>query len=125
MVYVDPKNLGYKPYWQKWVSGRSSKQEREDLNRLYEKYVPALIDMVVEGIQDGKQGEKLKTIVPLTNLNMVGVGGVGCVCVCMCVCMHMHVCVCAYVCVCVCLANFTSNCIILNVVLVVRLYLVM
>ena len=89
MVYVDPKNLGYKPYWQKWVSGRSSKQEREDLNRLYEKYVPALIDMVVEGIQDGKQGEKLKTIVPLTNLNMVGVGGVGCVCVCMCVCMFV------------------------------------
>lgn len=71
MVYVDPKNLGYKPFWQKWVSARSNKQEREDLNRLYEKYVPSLIDMVVEGIQDGKQGEKLKCIVPLSNLNMV------------------------------------------------------
>ena len=71
MVYVDPKNLGYKPYWQKWLAARSNKQEREDLNRFYEKYVPPLIDMVVEGIQDGKQGEKLKTIVPLTNLNMV------------------------------------------------------
>ncbi|XP_076453104.1 dynein axonemal heavy chain 10-like [Babylonia areolata] len=71
MVYVDPKNLGYKPYWQKWVAARSNKQEREDLNRLYEKYVPLLIDMVVEGIQDGRQGEKMKTIIPLTNLNMV------------------------------------------------------
>ena len=108
MVYVDPKNLGYKPYWQKWVSGRSSKQEREDLNRLYEKYVPALIDMVVEGIQDGKQGEKLKTIVPLTNLNMVGVGGV-CVCVCVLafVCVYVCICVCAYVHMYVCMCVFS------------------
>uniref|UniRef100_A0A2C9JWZ0 AAA+ ATPase domain-containing protein n=1 Tax=Biomphalaria glabrata TaxID=6526 RepID=A0A2C9JWZ0_BIOGL len=71
MVYVDPKNLGYKPYWQKWVSTRSTKQEQDDLNLLYEKYVPNCIDLVIEGIQDGRQVEKLKTIVPLTNLNMV------------------------------------------------------
>lgn len=72
MVYVDPKNLGYKPYWQKWLNQRSNKSEKEDLGRLYDKYVPSLIDMVVEGIQDGRQGEKMKTIIPLTNLNMVG-----------------------------------------------------
>ncbi|GFS12625.1 dynein heavy chain 10, axonemal [Elysia marginata] len=71
MVYVDPKNLGYKPFWQKWVSGRPIKQEQDDLNLLYEKYVPNCIDLVVEGVQDGRQGEKMKTIVPLTNLNMV------------------------------------------------------
>ncbi|PVD32839.1 hypothetical protein C0Q70_08286 [Pomacea canaliculata] len=71
MVYVDPKNLGYKPYWQKWLNQRSNKSEKEDLGRLYDKYVPSLIDMVVEGIQDGRQGEKMKTIIPLTNLNMV------------------------------------------------------
>ncbi|BFZ18669.1 hypothetical protein BsWGS_21707 [Bradybaena similaris] len=71
MVYVDPKNLGYKPYWQKWVASRPIKQEQDDLNLLYEKYVPFCIDLVVEGIQDGQQGEKMKTIVPLTNLNMV------------------------------------------------------
>ncbi|XP_035829687.1 dynein heavy chain 10, axonemal isoform X2 [Aplysia californica] len=71
MVYVDPKNLGYKPYWQKWVATRPTKQEQDDLNLLYEKYVPNCIDLVIEGIQDGRQGEKMKTIVPLTNLNMV------------------------------------------------------
>lgn len=27
--------------------------------------------MILEGIVDGKQGEKLKQIIPLTNLNMV------------------------------------------------------
>ena len=29
------------------------------------------IDMIVEGVVDGKQGSKLKTIVPQTELNMV------------------------------------------------------
>ncbi|XP_010134250.1 PREDICTED: dynein heavy chain 10, axonemal, partial [Buceros rhinoceros silvestris] len=71
MVFVDPKNLKYKPYWQKWVQERGNEQERIELNRLFGKYVPSLIDMIVEGIVDGKQGEKLKTIVPQTDLNMV------------------------------------------------------
>ncbi|XP_071945421.1 dynein axonemal heavy chain 10-like [Antedon mediterranea] len=71
MVYVDPKNLGYHPYWTKWVNSRSNKKEQEDLMRLFNKYVPPALDLIVEGIVDGKQGEKLKTIVPLTTLNMV------------------------------------------------------
>ncbi|KAJ7419933.1 Dynein heavy chain 10, axonemal [Willisornis vidua] len=71
MVFVDPKNLKYEPYWQKWVQGRENEQERIDLERLFQKYVPYLIDMIVEGIVDGKQGQKLKTIVPQTDLNMV------------------------------------------------------
>lgn len=71
MVYVDPKNLSYEPYWYKWLSLRPSKVERELLQELYKKYVPCLIDMVIEGIVDGRQVEKLRTIVPLTNLNLV------------------------------------------------------
>ena len=71
MVYVDPKNLGYEPYWTKWVSARVNKQEQKELLKFYEKYVPALIDMVLEGIVDGREEKRLKTIVPLTNLNMV------------------------------------------------------
>uniref|UniRef100_W5K6M6 Dynein axonemal heavy chain 10 n=1 Tax=Astyanax mexicanus TaxID=7994 RepID=W5K6M6_ASTMX len=70
MVFVDPKNLRYAPYWQKWVNSRPPK-EQADLRKLFEKYVPSIIEMVVEGITDGKQGEKLKTIVPQTDLNMV------------------------------------------------------
>uniref|UniRef100_A0A8C4TE89 Dynein axonemal heavy chain 10 n=1 Tax=Erpetoichthys calabaricus TaxID=27687 RepID=A0A8C4TE89_ERPCA len=66
MVYVDPKNLGYKPYWQKWA-----RKKPEKLNRLFDKYVPDTVAMIVEGIVDGRQGEKLKTIVPQTDLNMV------------------------------------------------------
>uniref|UniRef100_A0A8B9MLI2 Dynein axonemal heavy chain 10 n=1 Tax=Accipiter nisus TaxID=211598 RepID=A0A8B9MLI2_9AVES len=71
MVFVDPKNLKYKPYWQKWIQERGNEQERIELNRLFQKYVPCLIDMIVEGIVNGRHGERLKTIVPQTDLNMV------------------------------------------------------
>ncbi|XP_056232067.1 dynein axonemal heavy chain 10 [Seriola aureovittata] len=70
MVFVDPKNLRYTPYWQRWVNNRSD-GEQEVLNKLFEKYVPSSIDMIVDGIVDGKQGQKLKTVVPQTDLNMV------------------------------------------------------
>ncbi|XP_045152663.1 dynein axonemal heavy chain 10 [Echinops telfairi] len=71
MVYVDPKNLKYEPYWKKWVNQMQNKTEQGDLQLLFNKYVPYLIDVIVEGIVDGRQGEKLKTIVPQTDLNMV------------------------------------------------------
>ncbi|KAK4813186.1 hypothetical protein QYF61_014017 [Mycteria americana] len=71
MVFVDPKNLKYKPYWQRWIQERGNEQERIELNRLFQKYVPYLIDMIIEGIVDGRHGERLKTIVPQTDLNMV------------------------------------------------------
>ena len=71
MVYVDPKNLGFEPYWLKWVQDRPNLVEQEELNKLYKRFVPPCIDLVCEGIRDGKQGERLKTIVPLTNLNLV------------------------------------------------------
>ncbi|KAL8180178.1 UNVERIFIED_CONTAM: Dynein heavy chain 10, axonemal [Gekko kuhli] len=71
MVFVDPKNLKYRPYWQKWTNQRSNKQEQLLLNRLFDKYVPFLLDMIVEGIVDGRQGKRLKTIVLQTDLNMV------------------------------------------------------
>ena len=71
MVYVDPKNLGYLPYWTKWCEGRGNKSEQTELDRLFEKYVPPSIDLILEGMMDGKQGKKLKSIIPLTNLNMV------------------------------------------------------
>ncbi|KAB1255183.1 Dynein heavy chain 10; axonemal [Camelus dromedarius] len=71
MVYVDPKNLKYQPYWKKWVNQIQNKVEQGDLQSLFGKYVPYLMDVIVEGIVDGRQGEKLKTIIPQTDLNMV------------------------------------------------------
>ncbi|XP_004753142.1 dynein axonemal heavy chain 10 isoform X1 [Mustela putorius furo] len=71
MVYVDPKNLKYQPFWKKWVNEIQNKVELGHLESLFEKYVPYLIDVIVEGVVDGRQGEKLKTIIPQTDLNMV------------------------------------------------------
>ncbi|XP_028911199.1 dynein heavy chain 10, axonemal isoform X3 [Ornithorhynchus anatinus] len=71
MVFVDPKNLKYRPFWNKWVNRRPNKQEQTVLNLLFDKYVPYCIEMIIEGIVEGRQGEKLKTIVPQTDLNMV------------------------------------------------------
>ncbi|XP_025092040.1 dynein heavy chain 10, axonemal-like isoform X1 [Pomacea canaliculata] len=71
MVYVDPKNLGYTPYWQKWLAQRDKEFERTTLSRLYDKYIPKLVDLVIEGVKEGVIGQKMKTIIPLTNLNLV------------------------------------------------------
>ncbi|KAL7391500.1 hypothetical protein ABVT39_010104 [Epinephelus coioides] len=70
MVFVDPKNLRYTPYWQRWVNNRPEREQKV-LNKLFEKYVHSSIDMIVDGIVDGKQSQKLKTVVPQTDLNMV------------------------------------------------------
>jgi len=72
MVYVDPKNLGYEPYWLRWLNGRSKRQnEFTTLAKLYEKYVPLCVDMICEGIVEGRLGQRLKGVIPLTNLNLV------------------------------------------------------
>lgn len=71
MVYVDPKNLGYNPYWERWVNDVTSKNDRAEFIKLFDKYVPLCISYILEGVVDGRQAERLKTIVPLSNLNMV------------------------------------------------------
>lgn len=73
MVYVDPKNLEFDPYWQRWIVTtfpdklKFSKQI-ETLNALYEKYVSDLIRIILEGSAEQK---RLNMICPQTNLNMV------------------------------------------------------
>ena len=73
MVYVDPKNLEYNPYWKRWILQTfpdeiKQKVHVETLNALYEKYVPSLISLIFEGAGNVK---RLTMIVPQTNLNMV------------------------------------------------------
>ncbi|CAF4691617.1 unnamed protein product, partial [Rotaria sp. Silwood1] len=70
MVFVDPKDLKYRPFWTRWCNLREKKEEQKCLNHLFDKFVPPLITLILEGIIDGKQGDKLKQIIPLTNLNM-------------------------------------------------------
>ncbi|CAH8587314.1 unnamed protein product [Heterobilharzia americana] len=71
MVYIDPKYLGYEPYWKKWLSQRLTQYEKTTLDELYDKYIPSIIDRIVEGIADGEQVERLKRVIPLTDLNLL------------------------------------------------------
>lgn len=71
MVYVDPKNLGYDPYWQRWVNQRTHPPEQEQFQKLYEQYVPSTIDYVILGQAEKMQGTPLRTVIPQTGLNMV------------------------------------------------------
>ncbi|KAJ3018931.1 Dynein heavy chain 10, axonemal [Thoreauomyces humboldtii] len=70
MVYMDPKNLGYRPFFQRWVDARPNKAEGTLLLRLFNKYVPACIEYVLEGTFEGFVAEPLKRVIPVTALAM-------------------------------------------------------
>ena len=53
------------------MNSMTSSNDKAEFIKLFDKYVPQSIDLILEGIMDGRQVEKLKTIVPLSNLNMV------------------------------------------------------
>ncbi|EGF80533.1 hypothetical protein BATDEDRAFT_25191 [Batrachochytrium dendrobatidis JAM81] len=71
MVYMDPKNLGYRPFYQKWINSRSNKAEQDTLLKLFSKYVPTLMECIIEGSFEGFMGEPLKRVIPVTPLTMV------------------------------------------------------
>jgi len=70
MVYVDPKNLRYSPYWQRWVLTRPEPQ-RELLNDFFEKIITQSIAFILEGLDGTTQGNPLKLVIMQTDLNMV------------------------------------------------------
>lgn len=75
MVYVDEKNLGYAPYYEKWIKIKEKKHDgvmAESLRELYQKYVYQCIEMIFEGNAGGDElVEPLKFVSPRTNLNCV------------------------------------------------------
>lgn len=75
MVYVDPKNLGYEPFFDKWTREKQEQYSEimsESLKELYAKYIPPCIDRIFEGMTGGDEiVETLKFITPRTNLNLV------------------------------------------------------
>ncbi|KAH8382819.1 hypothetical protein KR009_005420 [Drosophila setifemur] len=70
MVYVDPKNLRYSPFWQRWVLSRPEVQ-RELLNDMFEKIITQAIAFILEGLDGTTQGNPLKLVIMQTDLNMV------------------------------------------------------
>jgi len=70
MVYVDPKNLGYTPYWSKFLLNRRP-VDREPLNMLFDKYVPVILDRIFDGNYGFEMFSPLKLIISQTKLNLV------------------------------------------------------
>jgi len=58
MVYVDPKNLGFRPFYSHWLKGKFNtygETMADSLKELFQKYVPPLVERIFEGIN----GEEL------------------------------------------------------------------
>ncbi|XP_020287480.1 dynein heavy chain 10, axonemal isoform X2 [Pseudomyrmex gracilis] len=70
MVYVDPKNLGYQPYMDKWIQVKS-KADHEFLRGMCQKYVHGSLRLIIEGTFGLQAMEPLRMIIPQTSLNMV------------------------------------------------------
>ncbi|XP_014262519.1 dynein heavy chain 10, axonemal-like [Cimex lectularius] len=71
MVYVERKNLGYKPYWTRWVNSRVDGAERHCLNTLFEQYVIRTLSMIFGGLAGLQQWNPLRTIIPQSELNLI------------------------------------------------------
>lgn len=75
MVYVDPKNLGYAPFYERWNKDKLEKYSEvmhTTLKDLYDKYVKVCIDRIFEGVTGNDEiVEPLRFITPRTNLNLV------------------------------------------------------
>ena len=79
MVWVDPKNLGYRPYFERWLKQRlgenfvvQSENEKNALffTKLFEKYMLPSIDYVLKGLFCGEIGEKLVQVVPRGDMDL-------------------------------------------------------
>ena len=73
MVWVDPKNLGYRPFFQRWLvlNVKDDPERLARLEELFSKYVPELVDWMMLGLIFGEYETKPRMVLPLTNLNLV------------------------------------------------------
>lgn len=71
MVFVDSRNLGWRPYLWRWLNSRTSAGEADALRPLFEKYAAPGIEWVTEGLDGGDVVKKPLQSVPLTALNLL------------------------------------------------------
>lgn len=72
MVYVDPENLGYEPYVNKWIKSRCG-SEQEYLKILYKKYIPGAVKLIIDGMLGSQQVNSLQMIIHQSALNLVNI----------------------------------------------------
>ena len=75
-VWVDPQDIKYKPFYERWVKLRcgtddAREVERSTLLQLFEKYVPDAVAFILDGVENGEIGNPCDQVIPVTALNMV------------------------------------------------------
>ncbi|TMW57276.1 hypothetical protein Poli38472_003201 [Pythium oligandrum] len=89
MVWVDPKNLGYRPFYERWLKKKYPMAtganvapaaggivipppERALLLDMFDKYVPKCVDFILEGVL-GKDEviAKCQQVIPISNMEMI------------------------------------------------------
>jgi dynein heavy chain len=73
MVYVDDKDLGHKPYYERWAKSKEDLGEAvpDVLMILYNRYIDKLIRRIIEGATDDEILAPLSQATPRTGLNLV------------------------------------------------------
>jgi dynein heavy chain len=74
MAYIDPKNLGFRPMYEKWNRTRTAVNANEGavLESLFEKLLQPCVLYVTQGLIDGQldPGGPLKCIIPIVDVSM-------------------------------------------------------
>ncbi|KAG5494118.1 hypothetical protein JKF63_01953 [Porcisia hertigi] len=71
MVFLDPINLGWKPFMHAWKM-RRSRDEQETLAELVDQFVDPLLNFVLNGVEEeGAMSPPPKLVLPTNELNMV------------------------------------------------------
>jgi len=70
MVFMDPRNLGYAPYYERWLR-LHKRAETPILTGLFERYVSPCVNFINGRVSDTATAPPLETIIPMTPLNMV------------------------------------------------------
>ncbi|KAH3745451.1 dynein heavy chain 10, axonemal [Pelomyxa schiedti] len=71
MVYVSAQNLGFRPFFFKWIKEKSS-HEQKGLTVLFEKYVPRMMNFIFDGDQgDGTPSQRLQFCISVCPLYFV------------------------------------------------------
>eukprot|EP01107_Rhizomastix_libera_P003543 TRINITY_DN1618_c0_g1_i1.p1 TRINITY_DN1618_c0_g1~~TRINITY_DN1618_c0_g1_i1.p1 ORF type:complete len:3854 (-),score=1122.51 TRINITY_DN1618_c0_g1_i1:31-10566(-) len=62
MIYIDVRDVGWRPYVASWINGRAEKESHELLKQLFDKHVQNVIDF---------RAKECKELIPTTELNAV------------------------------------------------------
>ncbi|KAI9188096.1 hypothetical protein H9P43_002487 [Blastocladiella emersonii ATCC 22665] len=71
MVYLDPKNLGYKPFYDRWCKSFDDRALGENLMKLYVKYIPPLMDLIFEAVFAGVNVDPISRVINTTQIGII------------------------------------------------------